>query len=171
MTQQPSSRPELLAADDATIEDAIAHADPMVLRGLLYQLTGDPEVAATGTKTVLAGYFDVTVPATDADVALLRRKGAAFLKAYRDSGAGDIAIGPPDRLGTSLSLMLGQTLEGENQRYHEEEMALDPSVRSLHWQQTPDPARLKDFTVTVIGAGMGGLNAALQLRKAGFPFT
>ena len=54
-----------------------------------------PEVAATGVKTVLAGYFDVAAPATEADVALLRRKGAAFLKAYRDSGAGDIAVGPP----------------------------------------------------------------------------
>ena len=80
--QEVSSRPELRAADDAVIEDAIAHADPMVLRGLVYQLTGDPEVAATGVKTVLAGYFDVASPATEADVALLRRKGAEFLKAY-----------------------------------------------------------------------------------------
>ena len=47
MTQQEmSSRPELRAADDAVIEDAIAHADPMVLRGLLYQLTGDATLRA-----------------------------------------------------------------------------------------------------------------------------
>ncbi len=169
--QQTSSRPELLAASDAVIDDAIAHADPMVLRGLLWQLTGDPEVAATGTKTVLAGYFDVAAPATDADVALLRRKGAAFLKSYRDSGAGDIDIGPHDRLAASLSLMLGQTMEGENLRHHVEELALDTSVRSLRWREKPDPAVLKDFTVTVIGAGMGGLNAAIRLREAGFPFT
>ena len=141
--QEMSSRPELLAADDAAIEDAIAHADPMVLRGLLYQLTGDPEVAATATKTVLAGYFDVAVPATEADVALLRRKGAAFLRAYRDSGAGTIEVGPRDRLAASLGLMLGQTLEGENLQHHVDELALDPAVRSLHWQQKPDPARLK----------------------------
>jgi hypothetical protein len=32
----------LQAADDAVIEDAIAYADPMVLRGLVYQLTGAP---------------------------------------------------------------------------------------------------------------------------------
>jgi len=61
--QEMSFRPELRAADDAVLEDAIAHADPMVLRGLLYQLTGDPEVAATGVKTVLAGYFDVAATA------------------------------------------------------------------------------------------------------------
>ena len=168
---EASSRPELRAADDAVIEDAIAHADPMVLRGLVYQLTGDPEVAATGVKTVHAGYVDLVAPATEADVALLRRKGAEFLKAYRDSGAGILAIGPRQRLGVSLGLMLGQTMEGENLRHHLEELAIDPAARSLHWREKPDPARLKNFTVTVIGAGMGGLNAALQLRQAGFPFT
>jgi len=166
-----TSRPELLAADDTVIDDAIAHADPMVLRGLVYQLTGDPEVAATSARTVHAGFADLVTPANDADAALLRRKGAAFLKAYRDSGAGPIGIGPRERLKASLGLMLGQALEGESLQHHLEELALDPAVRSLHWRQAPDPARLQDFTVTVIGAGMGGLNAAIQLRKAGFPFT
>src|SRR5258708_7117867 len=118
--QEMSPRPELRAAGDAVIEDAIAHADPMVLRGLIYQLTGDPEVAATGVKTVLAGYFDVAAPATEADVALLRRKGAVFLKAYRDSGAGDIAVGPPDRLAVRLGLMLGRTPEGGDPQHHVE---------------------------------------------------
>lgn len=169
--QDVASRPELLAADDAAIDDAMAHADPMVLRGLIYQLTGDPEVAATGVKTVQAGYADLVSPATEADVVLLRRKGADFLKAYRDSGAGTLAIGPRERLATSLGLMMGQTMEGESLQHHLEELAIDPAARSLRWREQPDPARLKDFTVTVIGAGMGGLNAALQLREAGFPFT
>ncbi len=164
-------RPELQAADDAAIEDAISHADPMVLRGLLYQLTGDPEVAATGVKTVQAGFADAVTPASDADVALLRRKAVEFLKAYRDSGAGEIGIGPLDRLPDSLGLMLGKALTGENLTHHLEELAIDPAARALRWQRTPDPERLKDFTVTVIGAGMGGLNAALQLREAGFPVT
>ncbi len=166
-----ATRPELLAADDAVIDDAIGYAEPMVLRGLLYQLTGDPEVAATGVKTVHAGYVDLVAPATDEDVALLRRKAAAFLKAYRDSGAGAIDIGPRERLADSLSLLLGRRMEGESLQHHLEELALDPKARALRWQEAPNPARLRDFTVTVIGAGMGGLNAALQLREAGFAFT
>ena len=166
-----ATRPELLAADDAVIDDAIGYAEPMVLRGLLYQLTGDPEVAATGVKIVHAGYVDLAAPATDEDVALLRRKAAAFLKSYRDSGAGAIDIGPRARLADSLSLLLGRRMEGESLQHHLEELALDPKARALRWQEAPDPARLKDFTVTVIGAGMGGLNAALQLREAGFKFT
>ena len=44
---QTRIRRELLDASDAAIEDAVAFADPMILRGLLYQLTGDAAVAAT----------------------------------------------------------------------------------------------------------------------------
>ena len=135
MTQpEAPSRPELLAADDAAIEDAIAYADPMVLRGLLYQLTGDPGVAATGVRVVEAGMGNLVLPATEEDVALLRRKGAEFLKAYRDSGAGVIGIGPRERLPVSLGLMLGKTPEGETLQHHVEELGLDPATRSLRWR-------------------------------------
>ena len=45
MTTADALRPELLQATDDEIEDAVAYADPMVMRGLLYQLTGDEELA------------------------------------------------------------------------------------------------------------------------------
>src|SRR4051812_48978124 len=100
-------RRELLDATDETIEDAVKFADPMVLRGLLYQLTGDEEIAATTTRSMVAGFGEATIVATDAEVALLQRKAAEFLKAYRDAGAGDIAIGPEERLPISLGLAVG----------------------------------------------------------------
>ena len=128
-------------------------------------------MAQTGVRHVQAGFAQAVAPASEADVALLRRKAADFLKAYRDSGAGVIGIGPRERLPVSLGLMLGRDLAGEDLPHHIEELAVDPAARSLRWRETPDPARLQDFTVTVIGAGMGGLNAALQLRQAGFPVT
>src|SRR5204862_5377223 len=93
------------------------------------------------------------------------------LKCYRDAGAGPIGPGPRERLPASLGLMLGQPVPEEAVELYVEELALDPAARSLRWQKPADPARLKAFTVTVIGAGMGGLNAALQLRQAGFPVT
>ena len=166
-----SLRPELRGDSDAVIEDAVAYADPMVLRGLLHQLAGDPEVAQISVKPIQAGFAEAFVVTDEADVALLRGKTVDLLKTYRDSGAGIMGIGPLERLPDSLGLMLGRPLTGEELDHHVEELAIDPMVRSLRWQKTPDPARLKDFTVTVIGAGMGGLNAALQLRQAGFPVT
>jgi 4-hydroxyacetophenone monooxygenase len=162
--------PELCSATDEQIEEAIGFVDPMVLRGLLYQLTGDAEVADVAVKPVLRGYYELAAPVRSEDVALLRRKAVDFLRARRDAGAGAIDIGPRDRLPESLALMFGETIPPENVDLYLEEFALDPWARSLRWQARPDPERLKDFTVTVIGAGMGGLNAALQLKRAGIPY-
>ena len=46
-----TDKSELLTATDETIDDAVKYADPMVLRGLLYQLTGDESIAATQATT------------------------------------------------------------------------------------------------------------------------
>jgi len=164
-------RPELLRATDAEIDDAITYADPMVLRGLIHQLTGDPELEAVPLKTTTVWLMESTTPATDADVAMIRRKAADFLKSYRDGGAGKIDPGPAERLRKSIDLMFGETIPDESQGWVKEEIALDPWVRSLKWSAEPDTERLASFSVTIIGAGMGGLNAAIMLRRAGIPFT
>jgi 4-hydroxyacetophenone monooxygenase len=49
------ARQELLAATDAEIDDAISYADPISLRGLLYQLTGDEEIVAIPHETAVMG--------------------------------------------------------------------------------------------------------------------
>src|SRR5580693_5246304 len=95
---------ELLAATDETIDDAVKYADPMVLRGLLYQLTGDESIAATEVATTTIRNAEITGVSDPSDVALIQSKAAAFLKSYRDQGAGDIPYGPPERLRRSLNL-------------------------------------------------------------------
>ena len=171
MTLVDTSRSELLGATDDQIEDAVQYADAVVLRGLLYQLTGDDEVAKTKVTRAQAGMGRGVMVATEEDVALLRRKAADFLKAYRDSGAGPIDIGPMDRLPVTMSLVAGEHVEGDMLDSLVEELALDPWARSHQWRKTPDPQRLQRFSVTLIGAGLGGLNAALMLRRAGIPYT
>ena len=89
-----TERQELLDATDEMIEDAVRFADPMVLRGLLYQLTGDESVAATEVKGRVLGLVEAMVLANASDAELLQSKAAEFLKAYRDSGAEDIPVGP-----------------------------------------------------------------------------
>ena len=108
-----SSRPELRGADDAAIEDAVAYADPMVLRGLLYQLTGDPELEDIGVRSVAAGFAEGLVPASGADVAIalgqgFRRLPEVFIAtpARASIGVGPRASASP----VSLGLMLGQPL-------------------------------------------------------------
>jgi 4-hydroxyacetophenone monooxygenase len=170
-TSEACVRSELRTASDEVIEDAVGYAEPMVLRGLLYQLTGDTEVKAIGLKQVRVGRVETVVPASDADVAMLRRKAADFLKAYRDAGAGPMGYGPRERLPESMSLLVGHPIKAEALDLMLEEIALDPWARSLQWQARPDPKRLEGFSVTIIGAGMGGLNAAVQLKRAGMRYS
>ena len=52
-----------------------------------------------------------------------------------------------------------------------ETLALDPWARGHTWSAQPLAEKLKGFSVAVIGAGMGGLNVAVQLKHSGIPFT
>ena len=95
-----TDKSELLTATDETIDDAVKYANPMVLRGLLYQLTGDESIGATKAATadirhsepgnaskelaLVQSKADVSDPS---DVAMIQSKAAAFLKSYRDRGA------------------------------------------------------------------------------------
>jgi 4-hydroxyacetophenone monooxygenase len=161
---------ELLTATDKQIESSIQFADPMVLRGLLYQITGDPELTAIKTHSVMRGYYWMAAPVDSEDGERIRKMAVDFLKAYRDSGGGPISLGPLERLPKSLELLFGESIPQESIDLYLEDLAIDPWARSLRWRGRPDPEQLAAFTVTVIGAGMGGLNAALMLKRAGIPY-
>jgi 4-hydroxyacetophenone monooxygenase len=123
----------LLGASDATIEDAVTYADPMVLRGILHQLTGDQSVADMEVALVSGGLFDVGTVTDPADLAMIRAKAAAMLKSHRDSGAGEMSSGPPERLRRSLSLTAGQEIPESDMGLWTEQLALDPWSRGLDW--------------------------------------
>jgi 4-hydroxyacetophenone monooxygenase len=160
---------ELRAASDADIDDAVQFAEPMVLRGLLHQLTGDPELASTRVSPQ-AG-IDPAKLLDEADAALLRSRAADYLKRLRD-GAVEPGHGPAERLPESLALAVGvDEVPAEDLDVWLEELALDPYARGLTWSAPPPPARLQELSVVVIGAGMGGLNAAIQLQHAGIDVT
>src|SRR2546423_709531 len=104
-----------------------------------------------------------------ADRALLHEKAAAFLKSYRDDGAGEIGIGPFERLSKSLGLTAGDDIAPSELDMWIEQLALDPWARGLSWETDPAPGQREGFSVVVIGAGAGGLGAAVQLGRAGIP--
>ncbi len=165
-------RGNLLHASDQQIEESLEYAEPLVLRGLLYQLTGDEELVALELTSGPMGIGSPTfVLANPDDAAMIRRKAADFLKAYRDEGAGPIDIGPRARLPRSLTLVAGEDLPDEDIELWLEELAVDPWARGLDWDdQAPAPSP-DGFSVLVIGAGMGGLNAAVLLKRAGVEVT
>lgn len=161
----------LLSATDAMIDDAVQYGDPMILRGLLYQLTGDEDIPAMEVVTRTEGGFPMTCLASDADASALMAKAATFLKAYRDQGAGDIGLGAPERLFDSMRLTAGEELPDSEREIWLEQTALNPWARGLNWEHPPSPEQLAKFKVAIIGAGLSGLNAAVQLKRAGIPYV
>ncbi|MFV0532035.1 MAG: hypothetical protein ACK5MR_00085 [Cumulibacter sp.] len=83
------------------------------------------------------------------------------MKACRDAGMHDIPLGPPERLQRSLSLTAGTSVPTAELDMWVEQLGLDPHVRGLSWSSQTTPDQLTEFSVLVIGAGMGGLNAAV----------
>src|SRR5690242_3431195 len=147
-----TDKSELLTATDETIDDAVKHADPMVLRGLLYQLTGDESIAATQATMAQIRNLESESDSTPKDFALvqfkadvsnpsdltmIQSKAAAFLKSYRDQGAPDIPCGSPERLPRSLSLVAGTEIPAAELEMWLEQLALDPWARGLVWNPPP----------------------------------
>lgn len=160
---------ELLSASDQDIESAVAHADPMLLRGLMFQLAGDESLLDLPTEKVSIGNFFATRIADDANIAALRAKAADFLKNVRKTGSG-VEIGEQDRLYRALGLSVGEELPESERGIWMEQTALDPWARGLDWHGPSAPQARDKFRVAVIGTGLSGLNAAVHLKRAGIPF-
>jgi 4-hydroxyacetophenone monooxygenase len=164
-------RQELISASDDVIDDAVQHTDALTLRGLLYYLTQDEELVAMKPAANISRYSGGSGMADEADVTRLRAKAASYLKAYRDSGAGEVPTGSDDLLLKSLGLAAGVDIPAHEREMWLEEACFDPWVRGLSWPKAPTPDQLGGFTVGVIGTGLSGLNAAVQLKRAGVPFV
>jgi 4-hydroxyacetophenone monooxygenase len=162
---------ELAGADDAIIEECVACADPLILRGLLYQLTGDEALSHMELVREAFGYSRVDRIAKASDVALLQKKAVDLLKSYRDQGRVEIGLGPSERLRRSLDLIAGTAIPESERELWLEETGLDPLARGLKFKGNPTPEQRAAFKVGVIGSGLSGLNAAVHLKEAGIPFV
>jgi 4-hydroxyacetophenone monooxygenase len=160
---------ELRAASDETIENAVKHADPMILRGILHQLMGDDSVADLSVRDDYFGYAFVNRIVRDEDVELLRQKASSFLRRCRASTT--VELGSEGRLYRSLSLTAGVELPEVERAMWLEQSAFNPWARGLDKHMAVTPTEAAQFTVGVIGSGLSGLNAAVHLKRAGIPFV
>ena len=161
---------ELVAATDEAIERAIEHADPLVLRGLLYQLTANEALIDMPMSREQFGFSFIDRIANSSDEATVRRLAVEFLKDLRDDGERAIDVGPSDRLPQSLGLIAGAPLPDDELGLWIEETGLDPLARGLEWKTEPPRSRKEQFQVVIVGGGISGLNAAVHLKAAGIPF-
>jgi 4-hydroxyacetophenone monooxygenase len=160
---------DLLHSTDAEIEHYVQSGDPMVLRGVLYQLTGDAAIAATKLGEAPGMFTPLKALVDPQDIELVRAAAAGYLRAHRDAGAPTVGPGPLERLPQSLGLAVGGDIPTAAVEFCIEELGLEriPRRHELrHW-----PSDIANFHVVVIGSGVGGINAAINLEECGIPFT
>ena len=123
------------------------------------------------SRSIPTGFQTAMMVARDDDVALLRRKAVEFLEALPRRGR-RAARDRPRRSGcrASLSLTLGEEIDDEEFAFCLEELGARPvGPRAWSGRSRRRRSGSQGFSVTIIGAGLGGLNAALMLQARRHP--
>lgn len=154
--------------DASFIERALQQASMNVLRLALIQLTEDEELAQIPVEEIPirgGALIAYSVPAEFHQ--RIREKALAWL------GDQEAAVPPPpDRIAAEqlIENFAGQSLDPRERRFAYEELAFEAFPRNADWTGGQRPAAADTLRVVIIGAGISGIAAGVQLRRLGIPF-
>lgn len=94
---------------------------------------------------------------------------AAYDLVLSGASGDSVNVPSPTELAEMASTCMGETIPVEYGEMMLEEMGL--ISRHPEWESVPDRQRLADFSVLVIGAGISGICAAIELRRANIACT
>ena len=166
---EPSMEPDQVVDDDF-IRRAIDQAHLNALWLALYQSTGDLDLGRIRSRLATVGgrgLVDYVLSADDE--AIVKAKAFEYLRRRKPS---DPLPPPPSKAEARRLLeMYSQPLSDDEFEFAYEELALEDWPREATWTNGRPDDKLSEFKVIVIGAGISGLMAAIQLQRLGVPFT
>lgn len=151
------------------LKRAVAQAHPNALRLALYQGTGDQELARMKLepKPVWGGtYFQLTL--ADEDVARVRDKAVDYLLGQPRP---DLRAPEEARVRSLMEVFNGGPVSDFTFEMGKEELSFEEFPRGVEWEKEPSEAAKTAFPVIVIGAGVAGLCAGVQLQRLGIPYV
>jgi 4-hydroxyacetophenone monooxygenase len=173
LEQQQSNSVEPAMASKLNFDEerawrAVRLADANVLRMALYQLTGDPQLAAMRVETVPVRNGAMTAYAlAEAHHRIVQEKAVAFLRNPQSAPAWS-----NDSVREMMTLFSGVPLTDDQFRLGLEELALVEFPREVKWSNGEKaPRGVGNITVAIVGAGISGLAVAFALRRLGIPFV
>lgn len=150
--------------DEAFIREVIEEANVGVLRVALYHQTKDPELAAIPSiEWPIRGGALMAFSLPRESHELVKEKAVEYLL------SGQVPVAPPTKQEAAI---LMEMFTGKKQSpiavdYGYEELAYDDVPRDAVWHNKPDASVLNDFVVTIVGAGLSAIAAAIQLDRLG----
>lgn len=179
MTIHLEATVESIVEDEQQIAAMLKELNPPALIMSIVHMSGDASVL---TRWPSPKIIDV-VEASSQSVELLeggytKEQGESIcehaLEVIRDYRANDCKMPhlSEEVMDQLLDFMCGHHLDDEYRAFIREEIALDGiDQRGLRFDSEAGRQRATQFPVVIIGAGMGGVLAAIRLRQAGMPFT
>jgi hypothetical protein len=162
LKQEPSGGP-------AELRRNLQAADPATLLLCLVQLTGERQWLEDAQPFIRGPMnYQEFMPEELRDAI---RDRLAEVLAAPEGRAGDR---PPDDalLSEMMTVATGERVGDDYIAMMREDLTLDTlASRSLSWRKRPDASALDETQVVIIGAGMSGLYAGIQLQQAGIPFV
>ena len=170
MTTDFRTAVRLAVADEARLRASLAESDIAPMLMVLVQLTGDMGILEEVAPHIQGPWnFLQTVPEP-----LKARVRDRLVAVLQDFAAHDRPAPPrpaPEVLQRMMSAGVGQPVPPEYIPLLLEEMSFgEEDTRAVHWQRDPASRPVDGFKVVVIGAGLGGLCAAIRLKQLGIPF-
>jgi NAD(P)-binding Rossmann-like domain len=156
--------------DEAALRGALAEADIAPMLMVLVQLTGDLDFLEEVAPHIHGPWsFLQSVPEPLKQE--VRDRLVAALQDYAANGRPAPPRPPADVLQRMMGAGVGQTVPEEYIPLLLEEMRFgEEDTRAVRWHRDPAKLPLQGFKVVVIGAGFGGLCAAIRLKQLGIPF-
>ena len=159
-----------VAHDDAVLVNAVAAANLPTLLLVIVQLTGDSSILRGPVRPQRASPQKPDGGIGAADGEWIRARAVAVLREFFASGARLPALPSVDVLAEMMSFSLGQEIAPEYVPMMVEDLLLASGATRAASLLQP-PRGIDDFHVLVIGAGMSGILAALELGRAGVRYT
>jgi 4-hydroxyacetophenone monooxygenase len=157
--------------DDDALQEAVEHANIPTLLMVLVHLSGDPTwLDPPYQPTRSRGMDDNDSGGLPTDVQQEIRQ--AVVAAVKGTNSGQLnPLERPDGelLHRMMSVCVGEDVPATSRQMLAEEMGLVPRA-PVAATGAPSPSA-GNLRVAVIGAGIGGICAAVQLREAGIPYT
>ncbi|TDP47909.1 flavin-containing monooxygenase [Zavarzinia compransoris] len=157
--------------DDRTIDQAVeaAHIPSLVLA--LIHLTGDESLLDRVPRPVYDFFGDGQGAIPAAVQAAVRAEAASALKAWRD-GRPPAPLPGPAVIRRMMDFIAGADIPERYVPFLLEELAIGGGAPRAAAPAIAVPAAVKAaFPVAVIGAGMSGILAAIELQQAGIPYV
>jgi 4-hydroxyacetophenone monooxygenase len=169
-----NQKADMAASADDWLERAIAVANVPTLACLLVHLTGDRRwIEAPFTPARLRGLDDSDTGGLPEVVQHEIR--AAALDSLKDWYAGRSPTLPnpsDDLLLQMMSVSLGDTVPEEYSTYIRSDLDLPPAPGEAPTSEAEPPIQAPPgFSALIIGAGISGLCAAVELARAGVPYV